>query len=91
MWIENAHSFLERWNTEGISKPFLENGHWVVIAPREHPSAAGLLGSKLSTAALGSAFRELRGLRIESGDKALRSENRKVLTALLDKRMPWEI
>jgi tRNA nucleotidyltransferase (CCA-adding enzyme) len=91
MWIDNASSFLERWNREGMSKPFLENGHWVVIAPRDHPEAAGLLHAKLATAALGSAFRDLKGLRIQSGDASINEKNRAVLSGLLDKRMRWEV
>jgi tRNA nucleotidyltransferase (CCA-adding enzyme) len=91
VWIENAASFLERWDREGLSKPFLENGHWTVIAPREHPHAADLVRSKLSSAALGSDLRDLRGVIVESGPEALTERNRAALTALLDKRMNWEV
>ncbi len=90
-WIENASSFLERWNQEGVSRPFLDNGHWVVIAPRDHPTAAGLVQARFSTAALGSGLRALKGLKVEAGPDAINEWNREALSALLDKRMNWEL
>lgn len=90
-WIENASSFLERWNQAGVSRPFLDNGHWVVIAPREHPAATSLVRSKFSTAALGSDLRALKGLEVEASPDAIKEENRAALSALLDKRMNWEV
>jgi tRNA nucleotidyltransferase (CCA-adding enzyme) len=90
-WIENASSFLERWSQEGVSRPFLENGHWAVIAPRPYPKATDLVRSKFSTAALGSDLRALKGLEVEGGPDAIKEENRAALSALLDKRMRWEV
>jgi tRNA nucleotidyltransferase (CCA-adding enzyme) len=91
VWIENASSFLERWNREGIGRPFLENGHWTAIAPRENTTAARLLRTKLSNAALGSDLRDLRGLVIEMGPEVVKESNRAALSALFDKRMNWEV
>lgn len=90
-WIENASSFLERWGREGLSRPFLEDGHWVVIAPREHPAADDLVRSKLSTTALGSDIRKRLTMTVTMGEKVLTEENRPLLSALLDKRMNWEV
>ena len=90
-WIENASSFLERWNKEGVGRPFLEDGHWMVIAPRPYPTAPDLVRSKFSTAALGSDLRALKGLEVEGGPDAIKEENRAALSALLDKRMNWEV
>ncbi len=90
-WIENASSFLDRWTPEGMGRPFLEDGHWVVIAPRLHPAATDLVRSKFSTAALGSDLRALKGLEVEGGPNAIKEGNRAALSALLDKRMNWEV
>jgi tRNA nucleotidyltransferase (CCA-adding enzyme) len=90
-WIGNATSFLERWNREGVSRPFLEDGRWMVIAPRLHPAASDLVRSRFSTAALGSDLRGLNGLEVEGGPCAIREENRAALSALLDKRLNWEV
>lgn len=90
-WVDNAYAFLERWEKEGLSRPFLERGHWAVIAPRAYTRADELIRSKMSTAALGSDLREARVLSIAMGPAAICEENRAALSALLDKRMNWEI
>ncbi len=90
-WIDNASSFLERWQQGGLSRPFLEGGHWTVVAPREHPAADDLVRAKLSTAALGSDIRKLKSPTVSMGEDVLTEENRPALSALLDKRMNWEV
>ncbi len=90
-WIENASSFLERWGQEGLSRPFLEDGHWTVVAPRDYPAADELIRAKLSTAALGSDIRKQMSAKVLMGAKVLTEENRPLLSALLDKRMNWEV
>jgi hypothetical protein len=40
---------------------------------------------------LGSDLRELKGLEVEGGPHAIREENRAALSALLDKRLNWEV
>ncbi|MBI0583334.1 MAG: CCA tRNA nucleotidyltransferase [Methanomassiliicoccus sp.] len=90
-WVDNAYAFLERWEKEGLGRPFLENGHWTVIAPRAHTRAEEVVRSKLSTAALGSDLRNAKVGTVMAGPDVFREENRAVLSALLDKRMNWEI
>jgi tRNA nucleotidyltransferase (CCA-adding enzyme) len=90
-WVDNSYAFLERWEREGLSRPFLENGHWAVIAPRTHTRADDLVRSKLSTAALGSDLREAEVLDITMSYPAVSEKNRPALSALLDKRMNWEV
>lgn len=90
-WIENASSFLERWGKKGLSRPFLEGGHWMVVAPRNHPSADDLIKVKLYTAALGSDIRKHMAAEVLMGAEVLTEENRPLLSALLDKRMSWEV
>jgi len=90
-WIENASSFLERWGKEGLSRPFLQGGHWMVVAPRDHPSADDLIKVKLYTAALGSDIRKHKAAEVLMGAEVLTEENRPLLSALLDKRMNWEV
>jgi tRNA nucleotidyltransferase (CCA-adding enzyme) len=90
-WIENAEAFLEKWRSKGLGEPFLENGHWVVITQREYPNAGDLVAAKLSSTALGSDLKDLKGLEAEAGPSAIKESNRGVLSSLLDKRKNWEI
>lgn len=90
-WVENSYAFLERWEKEGLGRPFLVNGHWAVVAPRAHTRADDLVRSKLSAAALGSDLRTAEVLSVAMGNSAISEDNRPVLSAMLDKRMSWEI
>jgi hypothetical protein len=45
----------------------------------------------LPTAALGSDLRGAKVLEITMGDEAISEKNRAALSALLDKRMNWEV
>jgi tRNA nucleotidyltransferase (CCA-adding enzyme) len=90
-WVDNSYAFLDRWEKDGLSRPFLERGHWAVIAPRAHTRADDLLRAKMSTAALGSDLREARVLEICMGASAISEKNRAALSAMMDKRMNWEI
>ena len=75
---------------EGLSRPFLEGGHWMVVA-QDHPSADDLIKVKLYTAALGSDIRKHKAAEVLMGAEVLTEENRPLLSALLDKRMNWEV
>lgn len=90
-WIDNAHSFLQKWKGRGLSEPFLENGRWSVMVSREHAEADRLIMDRLDQAALGRGLRGLNGLMAVSGERALTEENRTAISALLDKRKNWEI
>jgi tRNA nucleotidyltransferase (CCA-adding enzyme) len=90
-WVENSQAFLERWEKEGLSRPYLENGHWAVIAPRAYTHAEELVRSRMHTAALGSDLRGLEGLTVTSGPSVFTEDRRKMLSSLLDRRANWEI
>lgn len=90
-WIDNASSFLEKWKGAGLSEPFLENGHWSVMVRREHTGPKSLIEAKFSSAGLGSDLRDLKGLRVETGEMAISERNRSALSLLLDKRKNWEV
>jgi tRNA nucleotidyltransferase (CCA-adding enzyme) len=86
---ENSAQFLARWREEGISKPFLREGRWMVLAEREHPHLADMLKECIGSAAMGSDLRQLP-MEIFDMQQALTGNMEKALTAHLDKRLPWE-
>ena len=90
-WIDNAQSFLDKWSNKGLSEPFLEDGRWSVMIKRDFSEASILVRERFQQTSLGSAFRNLKGLVITSGKRALIEENRAAISALLDKRKNWEI
>jgi tRNA nucleotidyltransferase (CCA-adding enzyme) len=91
VWIEHSERFLDKWRTEGLSRPFIRNGRWMVMARREHPDAKELLISDLDHSSLGSGFRRMEGLSVQEGAEVFAESNRRTLSALLDKRKNWEV
>lgn len=92
VWIDHGERFLEKWNKEGLSLPFIEEGRWVVMAPREWTSAKQLIVENIDNSSLGSAFRDKEGLEVLEGEEISCTEShRKALSSLLDKRKPWEL
>ncbi len=91
VWIANAQTFLEKWNKKGLSDPFIENGRWMVIARREYTSAKELLEKEMKKASLGSDLRRLKGLDVFTLKEARSRALEAPISALLDKRLPWEI
>ncbi|MDH7508404.1 MAG: CCA tRNA nucleotidyltransferase [Methanomassiliicoccales archaeon] len=91
MWIEHSKRFLEKWKGKtGLSEPFIDQGKLVVIARREYTDAAQLLRDRIKTTSLGKDLKQVK-FDVISGKAVFRKEYRKIMTDILDKRMPWEI
>ena len=90
-WTDNAEEFLTKWRSGGLGQPFLTEGRWQVYVEREFREADKLLIKNGTKAALGNDFRELPGLLCNVRAKAFRSENRPVLTKMVDKRENWRV
>jgi tRNA nucleotidyltransferase (CCA-adding enzyme) len=87
---ESVKDFLAKWNSEGSSKPFVENGRWYVVIDREHTRADDLLKAKIRSVPLGKDVKQLGSYDIESGRELLRSEHLAALTHHFDERLPWQ-
>jgi tRNA nucleotidyltransferase (CCA-adding enzyme) len=90
VWVENSGKFLERWQEEGASLPFIKGGKWAVMADREHTYAADLLGRRFKEAALGSAYRKLADIEVLDHLTIVAPGFEEILSKILDKRFPWE-
>jgi tRNA nucleotidyltransferase (CCA-adding enzyme) len=90
VWIDQAANFLTKWQEGGLSEPFIEDGRWMVMIRREEVRADALLAKRSRELSVGSDMKNLEGIVVALGARAMRSANRAVLTELLDKRKPWE-
>jgi tRNA nucleotidyltransferase (CCA-adding enzyme) len=90
VWVDNSGKFLERWQREGASLPFIKDGRWVVMVDREHAYAADLLRKRFKEAALGSAFRKLEDIEVFDHLEMLTPGFEEVISKMLDKRFAWE-
>ncbi len=87
---ENVNEFLAKWNSIGVSAPYIEDGRWWVMAQREFEKADDLLKAKMSQIPLGKDVKKLNGLNVQADDDLPVKENLPALTHHFDERMPWE-
>jgi tRNA nucleotidyltransferase (CCA-adding enzyme) len=86
----NASEFLAKWNSLGVSKPYVESDRWFVTVKREFVRGDDLLKTKLSVVPLGKDVKEQGKFEIESGQELLDQKHLGALTRHFDERMPWE-
>jgi len=92
---ENSQDFLRKWRASRgtLSPPFLREGRWYVEIQRKHREPVKLLMSVLPSLDLG---KNLNGPIRKEGKvldhaQLLGGGHGTLLSALLDKRLPWEI
>jgi len=87
---ENVNEFLAKWNSIGMSAPYIDDGRWWVMAQREYERADDLLKAKLRDIPLGKDVKKLESLKVEADDALVTKKNLAALTHHFDDRMPWE-
>ncbi len=87
---ENVNEFLAKWNSIGMSAPYIEDSRWWVMAKRQFEKAEDLLRAKLSEIPLGKDVKKLEGKQLEADDDLLAEKHLAALTHHFDERMPWE-
>lgn len=90
IWLDNAEEFLKRWRSEAIAQPYIEDGRWVALVPRRNRLAKTTIEEGASGAALGSAFKNVK-IEVFDHEGTAREGFETVLSAMLDKRMPWDV
>lgn len=87
---ENANEFLSKWNSSGISAPYVEGDRWYVMVRRQFERADDLLRAKIREVPLGKDVKRQGGLEVESGSALLKDKHHAALTHHFDERMPWQ-
>ncbi len=91
---KNSSRFLAKWSSSplALSHPFVEGGRWVVFVKRAHEAVRDLLEGRMMELSLGKDMRAeaRRGFRIVEGRRILTKNRLRAMTAMLDKRFPWE-
>jgi tRNA nucleotidyltransferase (CCA-adding enzyme) len=87
---ENVTDFLAKWDSLGISKPYIESGRWYVTVRREFERADELLKAKLAQVPLGKDVKAQGRFDVVGGKDLLTKKHLGALTRHFDERMPWE-
>lgn len=82
-------SFLDKWRGNPLGEPFIEDGKWVVTAPRQHPIASEMLAREVPMAGIGREI-DISTMTILDHDSTLDALDPVMLTSLLAPKMPWE-
>lgn len=89
VWTKGTEGFIEKWEKEGVVRPFIRDGRWCAVIPRPYTSAKDLLIGEVSRAGIGKEV-DLGSMSITGHEETRDSGGRGLLTALLDPRPPWK-
>ena len=90
VWVKSSESFLMKWNDSEYGRPFIEDGHWTVIADRLYFTAAEMLADEIEIAGIGREI-DPRTMTILEHDAAISDTDPTLLSELLEPKHNWEL
>lgn len=88
VWVNNSETFLMKWKDNPYGSPYIEDGHWTVIAERQYSTAAEMIGEEAAISGIGREI-EPESMKVLNHDESF--EHLDILTDLLEPKHPWEI
>ncbi len=88
VWVD-SEGFLSKWRSNPLGEPFVEDGHWTVIAERRYTTAASVIEAEAGIAGIGRDL-DVAGMRVLDHDGTLDGVDPVLLTELLEPMFPWE-
>lgn len=86
-WVDSG-PFLEKWKDNRYGEPFIEDGRWRVMAPRQYTEAGPMLMAEAERSGIGKDL-DTSAMRIMRHDETLSYADPVLLTSLLDPSLPW--
>ena len=90
VWVKSSESFLMKWKDNRYGSPFVEDGHWTVIADRLYFTAAEMLVDEIEIAGIGREIDPLT-MKILDHETTLEETDPVLLSELLDPKHNWEL
>lgn len=90
VWVKSCDTFLSKWKDNEFGDPFIEEGHWTIIAERMYFTAAEMLADEAAIAGIGREI-DPKTMRIMDHDGTISNTDPTILTELLDPKHSWEI
>ena len=88
--MKSSDSFLLKWKDNEYGAPFIEEGHWTVIADRLYFTAAEMLAEEVEIAGIGREI-DPRSMVILDHDTTIESGDPVLLSELLVPKHNWEL
>lgn len=90
VWVKSSESFLNKWKGSEYGDPFIEDGHWTVIAERLYFTAAEMLADEIEMTGIGREI-DTDSMRILDHETTVVGADPVLLGELLDPKHNWEI
>ena len=90
VWVKSSESFLLKWKGNEYGDPFVEEGHWTVIADRLYLTAAEMLKDEIEIAGIGREI-DPRSMTILDHETTINECDPILLSELLDPKHNWEL
>ena len=88
-WVDPG-SFIDKWRGSGYGDPFIEDGYWTVVAPRQYTSASEMVLKEAKQSGIGKEI-DLGTMTVIGHDDTLSNTDETLLASILDPKFPWEI
>lgn len=90
VWVKQSESFLEKWENNVYGSPFIEDGHWAVVADRLYNTAADMVRKEMALAGIGKDF-DIESMVLYGHDDSLSKTDSLLISELLDPKFRWEL
>ncbi len=90
VWVKSSESFMMKWKDSEYGSPFIEDGHWTVIAERQYFTAAEMLADEIEIAGIGREI-DPKTMKILDHDSTISDTDPVLLSELLDAKHRWEL
>ena len=90
VWVKSSETFLMKWKDNEYGAPFVEEGHWMVIAERLYFTAAEMLADEVEIAGIGREI-DPRSMTILDHDTTIEEGDPVLLSELLVPKHSWEL
>ncbi len=90
VWVKSSDSFMSKWKGNEFGDPFIEDGHWTIIAERMYFTAAEMLKDEAAIAGIGREMNPSTMIILDH-DATVANTDPTILTELLDPKQCWEI
>ncbi len=95
VWHRNANKFLNKWRGEApsFSQPYLDGERWCVDTPRKYVDAVEVIRDTVDHANIGDQLQEAAlegGYDLICDTLAIVEAAPRLLTAMINRKLPWE-
>lgn len=88
-WGRNSGNFLTKWKDSGCVTPFIEDGKWCAVVPRQYTEVGNMLAHEMAQAGIGKEI-ALDSMEIATHEESIINANPSLLTELVAPKYPWE-